>query len=1010
MTDQPFDSVAVALTGDLSDLYDKMEEAASVAEETGERIGQQFNDTMRRQLAIAGDMVRQMVDQAGGDFAEKAQSLTMRGFFDEFSVDQITAAATALDALKIPMTEILDPLKQNVELQGRLNEILAGETVPQMKEMSDLVDRVKTIYQEYGVVLSEEMEKALEAQVAIGEELIKQGEDLLITDEQILAQAKQKAQNLAIEEMAVARVVEKYRELGLVIPDALQRDKIREHVRALVEASDQYQDTGVQIDNYVQGLMNQADALKNNETFLGRATNLLGQFGINLGGMLPALAKGTAALTALKLAFNEIRKATEFAMDLTDTTEQLAAAFRINQLAGEENTMTFQEWITTAENVQKVTGQPLQASMEAVADTLREMGASTELTDTQINDLINTGARFTKQYGGTLPQTINQLSGFINTGLSQSLERLGLDISKAEQNAKALEMGFGGNIDKLDEASQRAVRYALLMEELGAKTVEAGDGIQSFADRIDAANVKSEQAQKTLGNLFVPISVKFKEFQANIKEGFTAIVGFIVLGVQKVVAGAVARILALGATVKFVIDQIKEGSVPSLKEVDRVLGETFEQARVELFQYQVEQATGGLDDYADSAAGAADATDEFGDAAAATAEQIEGFIEAARRYSEGMAKIEQRFLDTLDKIETQFRQRRPDLATDLQRDLRDIDIDAAEDRIQAIKDYMVDEIRLREDHALDIRQLEERYLLDLEDAVRNRDARGVLQLQRRFNLEKKQREEEYNLRQKRLKEDFQIEMQEIRRQRQLRRMERAMQYQEELLDLAMQEQRKREAAALARQQQERDLLESIKNRLLALEVGADGELLIEQEKLDALVEALSATYGPEGPWVLWHEEAVKVAQTAASEIHQTQGQIIDSLWQTEGAIRAHVQYQQRAARQIAATWEQYNVQAIQSLSGGQFRQRGGTIFATSPTTFTAGEGRPERVDIAPLSAATGQPSAGFRGGGAGERVGIDLNVDASEMLVVEVADQTMTEIADVMVNVNSKNYQGGRGA
>jgi hypothetical protein len=41
---------------------------------------------------------------------------------------------------------------------------------------------------------------------------------------------------------------------------------------------------------------------------------------------------------------------------------------------------------------------------------------------------------------------------------------------------------------------------------------------------------------------------------------------------------------------------------------------------------------------------------------------------------------------------------------------------------------------------------------------------------------------------------------------------------------------------------------------------------------------------------------------------------------------------------------------------------------------------------------------------------IELKVDASERLVVEVADQTMSEIADVYVTLNQRSYQGGRGA
>jgi methyl-accepting chemotaxis protein len=472
----------------------------------------------------------------------------------------------------------------------------------------------------------------------------------------------------------------------------------------------------------------------------------------------------------------------------------------------------------------------------------------------------------------------------------------------------------------------------------------------------------------------------------------------------------VGRLIAVAATVKYVLDTIRNEGVTALEDIGGKFDKAFEDARMQLFAYQVEQATGGLDAFGQSAEGAAGSVEEFGDAAGATAEEIEAFIDAARKYDEEMAKIEQRFLDRMDDISNQFRQRRADLETDFLRDLRDIDAEASVDRLEAIRDYQVEEIRLREDHALEVRQLEERYLLDLEDAVRDRDARQVLNLQRRFNLEKKQREEDYNLSQKRLRENFVLELQEIEFQRQRRRQERFVAYQEELADLEMQEERKRQAAWLARDRQERDLLERIKNRLEALQEGADGEFAIQQELLDNLVEALNTTYGEDGPWVLYHKAAVETAQNAATAIHEAQGQIIDSLRQTDSAIRAHVRFQEEAANRINQAWSaRYTGLAGQAVNlyGSTARQRGGTVFATSPTNIMAGEGRPERVDITPLSAGTGEPSAGFRGGGGG-RIAIDLNVDASELLMVEVADQTMNEIADVMVNLNKRGAQGGR--
>jgi len=1006
MTDAPFDQVAVALTADLSDLLEKTEKAVDITEKAGEEAGQAFHDAFAESLANAAQIVTQFAEQTGATLRQAAEALKGEGMFEFFSADQLSSAAEALEKFNVTLGDYRDGTKDNIELQQEMSKILKGEIIPVLEQQSELFDDIVKIFEEYGVVLTDDIKKGLEINLELMDQLNEEGVEQIYTTEQILDGAREKAIELALEEEMVQRVVDAYKEMGVTIPDALQRDKIRNHVKALGEHKDKFSDVKKEATSFTDKIIDQGKKLKDNEGILGSVNNVLGQFGINLGGMLSHVVKGTAALGALKLVFDEIKKATAFALKLTETTEELAAAFRINQLAGDDNNMTFREWYATAERVMEITGQPLQNSMEAVADTLREMGASTELADDQINNLIMTGARFAKQYGGTLPQSINQLSAFINTGLSESLRRLGLDLGKQEQNAKAFEMRLGTNIDKLSEADQRLVRYTLLMEELGSKTAETDDDLKSFADRVDDVNVRTEKATKTLGDMFVPITVKFKEFWANVKEGFAGLVGLIVITVQTMVADVVGNILALAAGVKFVLDNIgKEGFWKKMTDLPALLEKAATEGKMELLRYQVEQATGGLDDYASAAEGAADATGDLGDAIEATAEQIEAFIEAARKFDEGMARIEQKFIDRMDSITLQFSQRRADMETDFLRDMRDIDADAAVSRMDAIRGYMVDEIRLREDHALDIRQLEESYLLDLEDAVRDRDARGVLSLQRKFNLEKKQREEDYSVRQARLKQDFQIELAEIERQRQIRRQERWRQYQEALMDLQMQEERKRALARKAREDQERDLLTSINNRLMALQESAEGELTIEQEKLDALIEALIATYGPEGPWTLWHEAAVETTQQAAAGVADVQQQLIDSLWRTEGAIRNHVRFQQAAAAAVAAAWggvatyDTYNVQDIQSLAGGApARQRGGSFVATGPQAISVGEGRPERVDITPLSGSTGKPSAGFRGGG-GEKIGIDLNVEASELLVVEVADQTMQEVADVFVNV-----------
>lgn len=75
-----------------------------------------------------------------------------------------------------------------------------------------------------------------------------------------------------------------------------------------------------------------------------------------------------------------------------------------------------------------------------------------------------------------------------------------------------------------------------------------------------------------------------------------------------------------------------------------------------------------------------------------------------------------------------------------------------------------------------------------------------------------------------------------------------------------------------------------------------------------------------------------------------------------------------------------------------------------------GEGRPERVDITPLSGGNGAPLAGFGGGGAGSRVRIDLALRLTEGLEAELVDQAINEAAEVVLSMAQAERKGFGGA
>ncbi|NGX44863.1 MAG: hypothetical protein K940chlam2_00003 [Chlamydiae bacterium] len=341
---------------------------------------------------------------------------------------------------------------------------------------------------------------------------------------------------------------------------------------------------------------------------------------------------------------------------------------------------------------------------------------------------------------------------------------------------------------------------------------------------------------------------------------------------------------------------------------------------------------------------------------------MEKILEAAE---EASAKAMEQLTKRMDDITLRMTRRRADAQRDLLRDLADIERDSYEDRVKASMDFQEKSFRLEEDFLMKMTELEENFIFEIEDAVRERDARGVLNAQRKFNLAKQQLEREKNLRTKRLIEDFKNELKEIEREREIRRAETLMEYNQQLLDFDEQEQRLRDDAALQFRRRMAQINDQINARLKLLVEGFNAELNLTNQELNALYDAYLAAYGPNG----YITAVYRYFQSVISGGGTT-------------------------------TFPEPDPDATPL-------QRGGSIIATSPTTLLVGEGTPERVDVTPLSRSTGAPRAGFGGGGlsgGGEgRVIIDVNMGHG--LVGEVIDEAMEEIAGVITRISEGGTQ-----
>jgi hypothetical protein len=149
------------------------------------------------------------------------------------------------------------------------------------------------------------------------------------------------------------------------------------------------------------------------------------------------------------------------------------------------------------------------------------------------------------------------------------------------------------------------------------------------------------------------------------------------------------------------------------------------------------------------------------------------------------------------------------------------------------KGFQLKERRETEDHLRELRRLEDDYLFNLQDAVRARDARAIIDLQRNFNKAKDQKQESFDVSQGRDKEDYNRELADIRNGERERRDEILQSQAEQLADVRAHEQERLAELAIKRDE---DLEQLRVNQEMKLEQ----ERVSFAERQSALDEALQA--------------------------------------------------------------------------------------------------------------------------------------------------------------------------
>lgn len=954
MPDNTIETLSVALTGDGSQLARDVEKAMQDTIATMEASADEIASASANAFALIPEEMKQSVSDA---------------------IFQITVLGRSVEEVAQDVADTYD-----VAMEDVVNSVEVAFTA--IKALTDQQLQItKAVAFEGGVTFTPEEEEGIRRQI---ENMIALGTAIGTTEEELKALNQQldEGRGRMIESVKATRLVNEsvqiakdgYQKLGQTIPI--------EKLDALIKRLQKIYETGKRMglsQSEIQKNMNSAakDVIPSQVKGVSKLTQMFS----GLAAKLTVVAIAYMAWAKFKKFITE---AVQEARIAVEETTRLTLAVREHQRAVGELSPTVADANRQVEYLSDTYNLNLNATRRLVSESML-LTQSLKFTDEQTKSLQESSIILAEIMGKDALGVMRQLTNFINTGYARGLQDLGFQLDDNSLRLEALKRGYIDYGDVLSEATMELVAIEIIEERAAQAKEDLIASQETITGQVKDQNRELTKQKELLGKFLIPIWDGFKLVGLHVLTFITSRLVEVAKSMYEFIGNTIARIQALSDLIDLRKEIGLSGIIDEYGGVGAAYGVLFEKRSKEMS----ETVQGALEDMGVAGTELGDEFSEGLDKAGAAAEKFADTMELAmdgavtaidklsKKYESDFLKAQNRLNAQLDKIDEDFARRRKKMGLDLAHDLQDIERDAAEGRVNVSRDFYNTEERERADHQLNMKRMEADYLMSLEDAVHERDARQVLSLRRKFAQDKKRANEDYSIAKKRRKEDFQLELAEIERQRVIRRNNRITEFNEEIAQLAEQEELKRKQAHDAFNARIEDLntrygeLLKMEAEKLAASLGLNAEHLTELAKL------LEIAYGDSG-FVVAYVQGI-------SEWLAQQNLALPGIQTSMGTF-------QPPADPLSTD----PVTATGRLGGVTMRQRGGTMFASSPQLVMVGEG-PERIDFTRLS----QPGGGARGGGAGAGgpIEIGLNVSMEEGLMAEISDQTMQDVAKVFVTI-----------
>jgi hypothetical protein len=563
----------------------------------------------------------------------------------------------------------------------------------------------------------------------------------------------------------------------------------------------------------------------------------------------------------------------------------IAAAFKEAQEAirGMRLELSFRLLAASAEqSSEEILTAMREASLGTIADAelMRQANVAMQLsvarTPEEFEKLTMAATTLGRAMGLDAAQGLELLINAAGRRSTEVLDNLG--ISLAEVNTKMetfAQQQFGKTVNQLSQAQRNALFMQATLDVAAEKAEQLGGATEDLGTAGERAQAQFKNLRQELGE-FLAMIFDVLGMIGSALTGGEGVINRMIRGAkawQKVFIGVIAIVKGAGAAISELIDQVVALEF-NLDDIEMAFKETFTETS-EMLEERFQQVIDPEEFAAGIAAGIEplqeipEATDE---ALAETLAIVDRFstqmideaenmaaerVQIARDLQDELIEIEQEGVEKRAQIDAQLEERNAAAITKAGEALAKLESDTDEKRETMKAEAEIKRRRRRQDHLREMRRLEQRFLDDVADAVKNRDARALVDLMRKHRREKSEREEDFQTKEDTEKEDLEIRQRELERAEDKRRREiekslakqlatNRREHQKQLAE-QMQAERKAEAdarASAARRQA--DLNAALQRRLASIARELADEERIDREGAARILAALNETFGVGG--------------------------------------------------------------------------------------------------------------------------------------------------------------------